>query len=67
MIELGPGGGDRGGTLVVAGPPERVAATEGSPTGRYLRSELMVEPAGENGSGGRGNDKHREVLPPFRA
>jgi len=43
VIELGPGGGDRGGKLVAAGTPELVAATEGSATGRYLRSELAME------------------------
>ena len=36
LIDLGPEGGDRGGTLVVAGPPETVAAHAGSHTGRFL-------------------------------
>ncbi|MFD9094678.1 ATP-binding cassette domain-containing protein [Streptomyces collinus] len=36
VIDLGPGGGDRGGRVVAAGPPRRVAATEGSATAPYL-------------------------------
>jgi excinuclease ABC subunit A len=37
VIDLGPEGGDRGGSIVAAGPPEAIAAAEGSYTGRYLR------------------------------
>lgn len=40
IIDLGPEGGDGGGTLVAAGTPEEVAATPGSYTGRYLREHL---------------------------
>ncbi|MEM9250893.1 MAG: excinuclease ABC subunit UvrA [Planctomycetota bacterium] len=40
LIDLGPEGGDRGGTIVAAGPPEHVAEVEGSYTGRYLREHL---------------------------
>jgi len=36
VIDLGPGGGPEGGTVVVEGPPERVAACAESVTGRYL-------------------------------
>ncbi|MFF8726555.1 ATP-binding cassette domain-containing protein [Streptomyces sp. NPDC015171] len=36
VIDLGPGGGDRGGRIVAAGPPERVARAEGSATAPYL-------------------------------
>jgi excinuclease ABC subunit A len=36
VLDLGPEGGDRGGTLVVAGPPEAVAAHPDSHTGRFL-------------------------------
>jgi excinuclease ABC subunit A len=38
IIDLGPGGGDEGGRLVVAGDPLKVAACERSPTGRELRA-----------------------------
>jgi excinuclease ABC subunit A len=37
IIDLGPDGGNRGGQLVAAGPPEAVAATKGSHTGEFLR------------------------------
>jgi excinuclease ABC subunit A len=37
VIELGPGAGEAGGGLVVAGTPEEVAQAPASPTGRYLR------------------------------
>ena len=40
IIDLGPEGGDGGGTLVAAGTPEEVAACEKSYTGAYLREKL---------------------------
>ena len=40
VIDLGPEGGDRGGSLVAAGTPEEVAANDASHTGRYLRAIL---------------------------
>ncbi len=43
IIDLGPEGGDRGGTLVVAGTPEEVAACEASYTGQYLRQKLGLK------------------------
>ena len=36
LLDLGPGGGVRGGEIVAEGTPEEVAATEASFTGRYL-------------------------------
>ena len=36
IIDLGPEGGDRGGTVVATGTPEEVAAAKGSFTGEYL-------------------------------
>src|SRR6059036_2372538 len=36
IIDLGPEGGEAGGDLVGAGPPEEIAALPGSHTGRYL-------------------------------
>jgi excinuclease ABC subunit A len=44
IIDLGPEGGDRGGRIVVAGTPEKVAATTGSATGEYLARVLRGEP-----------------------
>jgi excinuclease ABC subunit A len=43
VIDLGPEGGDDGGTVVVTGTPEEVAACEDSYTGTYLREALQVE------------------------
>ncbi len=40
IIDLGPGGGDKGGSVVAAGPPEKVCQVEESFTGQYLRSCL---------------------------
>ena len=40
VIDLGPEGGDGGGTLVAAGTPEEVAAAKGSFTGAYLKKYL---------------------------
>ena len=40
IIDLGPEGGDGGGTLVAQGTPEEVCAVEGSYTGLYLREKL---------------------------
>jgi excinuclease ABC subunit A len=40
IIDMGPEGGSGGGTIVVTGSPERVAATEGSHTGQFLASLL---------------------------
>jgi excinuclease ABC subunit A len=40
IIDLGPEGGERGGTVVAAGTPEEVANHAGSHTGKYLRQEL---------------------------
>ena len=40
IIDLGPEGGDRGGSLVCAGAPEEVVKCEESITGRYLKDKL---------------------------
>ena len=40
LIDLGPEGGDGGGTIVAQGTPEQVAETEGSFTGEYLKPVL---------------------------
>ena len=42
IIDLGPEGGDQGGSLVASGTPEDVALCEHSHTGRYLRPMLEV-------------------------
>ncbi len=40
IIDLGPEGGDGGGRVIAAGPPEVVAGTSGSHTGAYLKPML---------------------------
>jgi excinuclease ABC subunit A len=40
VIDLGPEGGDAGGTVVVSGTPEQVAAVPASHTGRFLQGVL---------------------------
>ena len=69
IVDLGPEGGERGGEVVVAGTPEKVAATRGSATGQYLARILRGEPliplsdvsfadvAGRGGANGHGRGK----------
>lgn len=40
VIDLGPEGGEAGGEVVAAGPPEQIAAAPGSYTGMFLRQTL---------------------------
>jgi excinuclease ABC subunit A len=40
VVDIGPGGGNKGGNLVVAGTPEDVAACKESITGQYLKPLL---------------------------
>ena len=42
IIDLGPEGGDGGGTLVAAGTPEQIAACEASHTGYFLKEKLGI-------------------------
>ena len=42
IIDMGPEGGSRGGTVVATGTPEEVAQVEASHTGRFLRKILGV-------------------------
>ena len=43
IIDLGPEGGQRGGTIVAQGTPEEVAAVEASYTGQFLKKILEEE------------------------
>ena len=45
VIDLGPEGGDKGGTIVATGTPEDIAAHATSYTGEYLRGVLSDERA----------------------
>ena len=40
IVDLGPEGGNRGGTIVAQGRPEQVAKVKGSWTGKYLKEVL---------------------------
>ncbi|MBR5242269.1 MAG: excinuclease ABC subunit UvrA [Clostridia bacterium] len=42
LIDLGPEGGDGGGTLVATGTPEKVAACDTSYTGQFLKEKLKM-------------------------
>lgn len=42
VVDMGPGGGAAGGTIVAAGTPQRVAESPGSLTGQYLGKHLTV-------------------------
>ena len=44
IIDLGPEGGDAGGTIVAEGTPEQVAEVESSYTGQYLKQVLKGTP-----------------------
>lgn len=40
IIDMGPEGGDRGGTVIARGTPEEIAKIKGSYTGQYLKKYL---------------------------
>ena len=44
VIDLGPEGGDKGGTIVARGTPEEIAANPHSFTGQYLAKLLPIPP-----------------------
>ena len=64
ILDLGPEGGDGGGTIVAAGTPEDVAKVSGSFTGQYLKqylsraSRTRRAPAKRNESNGRKRAGH---------
>jgi excinuclease ABC subunit A len=49
IIDLGPEGGEGGGSIVAEGTPEDVARVEASYTGRFLRRVLSGDVASPNG------------------
>jgi excinuclease ABC subunit A len=61
IVDLGPEGGGGGGTIVAEGPPETIATTAASYTGRYLKPVLEADgkrrgkpaPAAPRGARGR--------------
>ena len=42
IIDMGPGGGSRGGEVVATGTPEEIARAEGSATGEFLAPLLAL-------------------------
>ena len=42
IIDIGPEGGDKGGTIIAQGTPEEVAENPKSYTGQYIKRELLV-------------------------
>ena len=52
IVDMGPAGGNRGGTVVAEGTPEDVAAHEASFTGEFL-APLLTADAAHSGSQGR--------------
>jgi excinuclease ABC subunit A len=60
IIDLGPEGGEEGGLVVAQGPPEEVAAVEGSYTGQFLREIVTAgRPAATRRGGGRSRARRR--------
>jgi excinuclease ABC subunit A len=55
IIDMGPEGGEEGGTVVAEGTPEQVAGTPGSYTGEFLAG--LVEPAAPKARRGTGRRK----------
>jgi excinuclease ABC subunit A len=47
IIDLGPGGGDQGGSIVAEGTPEEIRRSPASLTGRFLAETSMPPPSGE--------------------
>ena len=47
IIDLGPEGGDNGGTVLVEGTPEKVAEDPNSWTGQYLKKAIEYTRANE--------------------
>ncbi|MBI1976935.1 MAG: hypothetical protein HYS56_05450, partial [Candidatus Omnitrophica bacterium] len=41
IIDLGPEGGEKGGTIIAEGTPEQVAENPRSYTGEYLKAALL--------------------------
>ena len=43
LVDIGPGAGDQGGSVIACGTPEEVARNENSITGRYLSGKEKIE------------------------
>ena len=69
IIDLGPEGGDGGGEIVFAGPPEEIVREEQSYTGRFLKPVLGRKPRGcgtrRRGKGGGRRRRGEPAWPRF--
>ncbi|GJE27281.1 excinuclease ABC subunit UvrA [Methylobacterium organophilum] len=61
VIDMGPEGGDGGGTVVAQGTPEEIARSKASHTGRFLREVLARRPASAAESAPPGRTKRRQA------
>ena len=43
IIDLGPEGGKRGGTILAVGTPEEIIKSKESITGKFLKSEMELQ------------------------
>lgn len=59
LVEIGPGAGTEGGTVVATGTPEEVMKNEKSLTGRYLSGKEKIEVPKKRR---KGNGKYLEVV-----
>ena len=57
VIDLGPDGGEAGGRLVACGPPEAIAASADSHTGRFLSRSLGPAPVARRRRAGSGKSR----------
>jgi len=57
IIDLGPEGGDRGGTIVAVGTPEEIAVCPDSHTGTYIREMLERRKSESRAAGGKAGTK----------
>jgi excinuclease ABC subunit A len=52
IIDLGPEGGDNGGTVIACGTPEQIAEVPESWTGQYLKKTLKWTKEKQNSNNG---------------
>ena len=61
IIDLGPGGGDRGGEIVAEGTPEEIVRAKASQTGKYLKSVLRPKRRASNGKSNGSKTKRKDL------
>jgi excinuclease ABC subunit A len=59
LVDIGPGAGVHGGTIVAAGTPEEVMQSPHSITAKYLRKEMIIETPKTRS---KGNGKYIEII-----